>query len=834
MKALIMAGGLGTRLRPLTINYPKPMVPVVNKPMMAHIIELLKKHNVNEMISILYYQPEMIKNYFADGSDFNVRMEYVDAVEDFGTAGSIKNAEPGINETFMVISGDVLTDFDLTAALKFHKAKKALATMVLTRVANPLAYGVVITDKDGMIERFLEKPVWGEVFSDTVNTGIYILDPKIFEFIPEKKEFDFSRNLFPHLLESKQALYGYIADGYWKDIGDLAEYRIAHQDILTGKVQVKIPGNKLNTIGRDIWVGEDSEIDKQADLKGGVVIGKNCVIKHGAEIVNSVIGDNVQIEEGAKIINSVIWDNTHIGAKAELKENIIGKGVDIRRQAFIQDGVVIADECVIGEEARIKVNIKLWPHKVVDDGATLSTSLVWGEKWSKTLFGAYGISGLANIEMTPEFVAKVGAAYGAFLGKGATVMTSRDSHKASRMINRSFICGLLSSGVNVKDLRNIPTPLLRYNLGKEGEKGGIHVRKSPYDPQVIDIKFFDIGGVDLSFNKEKSIEQLFFREDFRRAKVEDTGELTFPGRIIEDYKEGFLNSIDHKAISQTRLRVVIDYAFGDGATLFPSILGDLGCEVISLNANINPARFTKSEDEFHQAWKKLADITVALKADVGFMLDTGGEKLFLVDEQGQIVSDDKALDLVATLIMREKKGAKIGIPVTASKIIEEMGKKYHAEVIRTKTSPRSIMEQALKKEQDLLGDNLGGFIFPHFMGAFDAMFSLAKILELMVKQNVRLHQLSEELPKIHIRKERVPCTWAAKGTVMRNIVQRAKDDGEKMELIDGVKIINKDYWVLLIPDPDKPFFNIYVESESSSKILEVINKYKNRVLECQS
>ncbi len=833
MKALIMAGGLGTRLRPLTINYPKPMVPVVNKPMMVHIVELLKQHGFKEMSSILYFQPEMIKNYFGDGNSFGIKMDYVDAVEDFGTAGSVKNAEKSIKETFIVISGDVLTDFNLTEALKYHKAKKALATMVLTRVNNPLAYGVVITDKDGRIERFLEKPVWGEVFSDTVNTGIYILEPQIFEFIPEKKEFDFSRNLFPQLLEGKQNLFGYIADGYWKDIGDLNEYRIAHQDILTGKVKVEIPGNKLNTIGRDIWVGEDSEIDKQANLKGGVVIGKNCIVKAGAEIVNSVIGDNTQVEESAKIYNSVIWENSHIGRKAELRENIICKGVDIRAKAFIQNGVVIADECVIGEEARIKDNVKLWPHKVVEDGSTLSSSLVWGEKWSKTLFGAYGISGLANIEMTPEFVAKVGAAYGAYLGKGSTVMTSRDSHKASRMINRAFICGLLSSGVNVKDLRAIPIPLLRYNIGKEGERGGIHVRKSPYDSQVIDIKFFDIGGVDLSFNKEKSIEQLFFREDFRRAKVEDTGDLSFPGRVIEDYKEGFLNAIDHKAISQARLRIVIDYAFSDAATLFPSILGDLGCEVIALNANIDASKITKSAEEFDASWKKLADATIALKADIGFMLDTGAEKVFLVDEKGKMVSDEIALALIAALVMRNKKDASIAVPVTATAVIEEVAKKYHGQILRTKTTARSIMEQALRKEQDLLGDNLGGFIFPNFLGAFDGMFVIAKIMELLAKQNIRLHALSQELPPIHIHKERVPCTWSAKGTVMRNLIQLAKDEGAKFELLDGVKIYDNEFWALLIPDPDKPFFNIYVESASGNKAKEIFSKYKTKIAQWQ-
>lgn len=833
MKVLIMAGGLGTRLRPLTVNYPKPMVPVVNKPMMAHIVELLKKHGFDKMVSVLYYQPEMVKNYFGDGSSFGVTMDYVDAVEDFGTAGSIKNTEKSIAETFLVISGDVLTDFDLTEAVKFHKAKKALATMVLTRVDNPLAYGVVITGKDGRIERFLEKPVWGEVFSDTINTGIYILEPKIFEYIPENKEFDFSRNLFPFLLENKQSLYGYVADGYWRDIGDLAEYRLAHLDILTGKVQVNIPGTKLNTIGRDVWVGEDSEVDKNAILQGGVIIGKNCVIRAGAKIINSVIGDNTQIEEGARVYNSVIWQNVHIGQKAELKENIVGHGVDIRQRAFLQDGVVVADECVIGEEARIRANVKLWPHKMVEDGATLSSSLVWGEKWSKSLFGDYGISGLANIEMTPEFVAKVGAAYGAYLGKGATVLTSRDSHKASRMINRAFICGLLSSGVHVKDLRAIPIPLLRYNVGKEGESGGIHVRKSPYDPQIIDFKFFDVGGVDLSSQKEKSIEQLFFREDFRRANVEDTGELTFPGRVIEDYKEGFLNALDAKAIRQAQLRVVIDYAFGDASTLFPALLGELGCEVIALNANIDPSKITKTAEEFQHAWERLAEATVALRADIGFMLDTGAEKVFLVDERGRVITDDEALALIATLVLRSKKNACVAVPVTAAKVIEEVAAKYKGSVLRTKTTSRAIMEQALRKEQDLLGDNMGGFIFPYFLGAFDAMFSIAKILELLAKQDVRLHQLKEELPPITIRKERVPCTWSAKGTVMRNLIQTAKEESQKYELIDGVKIYKQDYWVLLVPDPDKPFFHIYIESDMPEKTEEVISKYKNKIAQWQ-
>jgi len=834
MKVVIMAGGFGTRLRPLTCNYPKPMVPMVNKPMLQHIVELLHKYNLKEMISLLFYQPEVIKNYFKDGIDFGIKMSYVDAVEDWGTAGSVKNAKNFLKEPFLVISGDVLTDFNLEEAIKFHKAKKALATMVLTRVRNPLAYGVVITDKHGKIEKFLEKPVWGEVFSDTVNTGIYLFEPEVLEYIPEEKEFDFSRHLFPLLLNEDLPLYGYIADGYWRDVGNLTEYRLTHLDILRGEVRVNIAGEKLDTVGKDIWIGENSRVENFSNLKGGVVIGNNCVIEKDVFISDSVIGDNSVVEEGANIVKSVIWNDVHIGRKAELKENIIGSGTQIKAKAFIQDGAVIADKCVVGEDSLVKANVKMWPNKIVEDGATLSTSLVWGEKWAKNLFGAYGITGLGNIEISPEFAAKVGAAYGAYLGKGSVVVTSRDTHKTSRMINRAIICGLLSSGVDVKDLRAVPMPAMRYTVGKRGEKGAIHTRKSPYDPQLIDIKFCDAGGIDLSAGKEKSIEQLFFREDFRRVSVEETGELTFPARIIESYKESFLDYIDAETIKKANFKIVIDYAFGDSSTLFPSILGELGCEVIALNAYLDETKITKTADEFNKSLKQMSDTVVSLGAGVGFMLDTGAEKIFLSDEKGNILKDDLALAVISLLVSRslDKKG-KIAVPVTASRVIEKIAKQHNVKVIRTPNSQRLITAIAAKKEIDFLGDNSGGFIFPHFLGAFDAMLSVVKILELMAKQNITLNKLVQEVPKFNVWHERVPCSWGNKGKVMRNLMQMAQEEKLNIESLEGVKIYDGEDWILLLPDADKPFFHIYVETASSSKAQSLIEEYKEKITKWQ-
>ncbi len=256
MKAVIMAGGEGTRLRPLTCNRPKPMVPVVNKPVMEHIIDLLKKHNLTDIAVTLQYMPELIKEFFHDGNEFGVNMRYYIEQTPLGTAGSVKNAEEFLNDTFVVISGDALTDIDLSKAIEFHFNKGSIATLILKRVDVPLEYGVVVTNDEGRITRFLEKPSWGEVFSDTVNTGIYILSPEVLGYFNKNEMFDFSKDLFPILLKEEKPIYGFITEDYWCDIGDLRAYNQVHMDILDGKVKVVIPGKEIR---EGVWVDEGTE-----------------------------------------------------------------------------------------------------------------------------------------------------------------------------------------------------------------------------------------------------------------------------------------------------------------------------------------------------------------------------------------------------------------------------------------------------------------------------------------------------------------------------------------------------------------------------------------------
>src|SRR5258706_3557775 len=348
MRAIIMAGGFGTRLRPLTVNIPKPMVPMANKPMMEHIVTLLKQNGFDDLLVMLYCRPDVIIRHFGDGAAFGVKMEYLRPQADLGTAGCVKFAEKHLKDTFLVISGDLLTDFNLKAALAAHRQKKAVGTLVLTRSSNPLAFGVVIVNEDGRIQRFLEKPSWGEVFSDTINTGIYLLEPSVLRDIPTDRDFDFSKNLFPALLAANAPLYGHIAEGYWKDVGDLTEYRLAHSEILDQLVKIPLPGQKRKNKDAVAYIGSKSEVSPKAILDGINVIGEGCVIDDRVKLTNCVLGRRVKIQSGADLTGCVLWDDVVIGDDTTIQEAVLGARTQVADNAHIGEGAIVGDDCEIG------------------------------------------------------------------------------------------------------------------------------------------------------------------------------------------------------------------------------------------------------------------------------------------------------------------------------------------------------------------------------------------------------------------------------------------------------------------------------------------------------
>src|SRR4030095_5929279 len=322
MQAVVMAGGFGTRLRPLTANIPKPMTPLLNKPIIEHIIELLKRHDITDLILILYHQAEVIRDYFKDGKKFGVKITYVKPDADYGTAGAVYSGYELINSSFIIISGDVVTDFNLTHAIKFHEKKNSCATLVLTRAKNPLQVGIVLTDKGGKITKFFEKPSWSEVFSDTINTGIYVLEKETLGLVPKargnKPDCDFSKDLFPYLLRNKMPLYGSIENGYWRDIGSLDDYINTNIEALRGKIDLPLAKGIIkngNVIERGTKIARNAKVT-------GSIIGAQCRIGKDAVIKDSIIWNNTSIESGSKINYSVICNNVKVRQNCRINENV--------------------------------------------------------------------------------------------------------------------------------------------------------------------------------------------------------------------------------------------------------------------------------------------------------------------------------------------------------------------------------------------------------------------------------------------------------------------------------------------------------------------------------
>src|SRR5919199_1465745 len=324
MKAVIMAGGKGTRLRPLTSKQPKTMVPIVNTPCMEHIVNLLKDHGFEDILATLEFMPEVIQEYFGDGSGWGVRMEYSVEEEPLGTAGSVKFAEDWLTERFVVISGDALTDVDLGEAVAFHEERGAEATLVLKEVEDPSEFGIVMVEDDGRVSGFLEKPDEEEVFSHTANTGIYILEPGVLKDIPEGQEYDFAEQLFPKLLEDGRPMYGYVMEGYWEDIGNIEQYMGAQKDVLDGRVRgVRPPGERLQ---EDVYVGRDVRVDED-QLEGPVVLGDNVWLSSSARVgPYSVLGPNVSVEVGASVERSTRGEGSSFGGGAGPYGGLIGRG----------------------------------------------------------------------------------------------------------------------------------------------------------------------------------------------------------------------------------------------------------------------------------------------------------------------------------------------------------------------------------------------------------------------------------------------------------------------------------------------------------------------------
>jgi mannose-1-phosphate guanylyltransferase/phosphomannomutase len=824
-----MAGGEGSRLRPLTLARPKPMLPVVNRPVLGHILYLLKQHGITDVVMTLQYLAAQIQDYYGDGKTLGMKIGYVVEESPLGTAGSVKNAESLLvdHEPFLVISGDALTDFDLSALIRYHRDRAAALTMALYRVQDPLEYGVINALEDGRVAHFLEKPSWGGVTSDTVNTGIYMVQPEVLARIPSGQRVDWSQDVFPGMMARREALYGYTAEGYWCDIGTMSEYVRANADLLNGRLNL---GDLGTRIGPDIWIEGTADIAPDAQLIGPIYLGDGVKIKRGAFIHGpAVIRDYTVMDERSRVSRSIVWRNCYIGEGAALHGAVVGRQCSFKSRAMVFEGAVVGDGTVVGEDAIIQAGVKIWPNKEVENGATVSHSIIWGSQGRRVLFGRYGVTGVVNVDLTPDFVARLGAAFGSVLPKGSMVTINRDPHRSPRMIKRALISGLPSASINVVDLQVLPIPIARYYTRARNAAGGIHVRLSPYDQRVVDIRFIGSDGLNLTHEQERKVERVFFGEDYRRAYLEEIGNIEYAPDAVEAYRQGYLQALDAAAIRSAKLKVVIDYAHAPAADVMPQLLDALEVEAVPLNARVEAGKVSILQDEFRAGRAQLARITQVVDGiSLGVRLDVGGEKLFVADDRGDTVSDPVMCAAMAALVFRTYPGSTVVVTVDQPLLYERLAAQYGGHVHRCPTDAQALMQAAAHNSAIMAGDGTGYFIFPALHPAIDGLFALGKLLEMLARLQTRLSDVIADLPPFHMATGKVDGVWETKGRIMHCLIRQFSK--LRVETIDGVKIfLNDREWVLIRPENDTAAYHLVAEARSPQAAQEIIADYSGIV-----
>jgi mannose-1-phosphate guanylyltransferase / phosphomannomutase len=812
MKAIIMAGGQGTRLRPLTSDQPKPMIRIVNLPCMEHIVNLLARHNFTDIAVTLQFMPEEIQDYFGDGSDWGVNMRY--SIEDApaGTAGSVKMAEKQLgleDERLLIISGDALTDADLSELVSFHEEKDAEVTMVLKSVESPLDFGIVITEEDGRISRFLEKPAWGQVFSDTVNTGIYLLEPSVMGEIPdpEEGEYDFSKELFPKLLEQERRLYGFVTDAYWEDIGTLEQYALAQRDVLDGKVrEVRPPGIRLR---ENIYVGKRAQVDDE-ELEGPVVIGDNVRIDERAEISPyTVIGSNVVIAAGAAVERSIVAEGTYIGEGTELIDTVVGRNSYVQARARILERSALGDDVIVGEGAAISPDVKVYPHKTIESGANVTQSLIYETMGLRTVFKGGVVSGKFNVDLTPEFVVRLASSFGSTLDPGAVVTLGRDSSLAAQVAKRAMTAALLGTGINVRDLRAAHAGVIRHDVLAGKSSAGAHTRAGD-DPDDIEILFFSSDATPMTESEQREVEKVFVREEYRRAHGDDIGQLIYPGRAVEQFVERIERAAAREKTSSAT--VVVDFYGGVANLVAGRVFSRLGINAVVMegfaNANAVGGAVRRNLEE---TIERVARIVPTVEAAYGAVVGPEAEYVQFVDDKGEFVPPDVML----ACLMDRLRPQKVVLPINLShayvKLVEDNG----GAVEMSRTGLDNVAIKAARSRADLAGLADGRYVFPAFLPAPDCFMTLARALEAF--RDAPLSQIRATFGERfgNVARERLECPWSAKGRVMRGLAERFGGDPDAI-LTDGVRLNVEGGWVLMLPDPDNPVFYVYAEPDGTN------------------
>ncbi len=758
MKAVIMAGGEGTRLRPLTCATPKPMVPVLDRPVMAYALELLKRHGVCEAAVTLMYLPERVTDYFGDGNEFGVKLTYYTEPKPLGTAGSVRQAQDMLTETFVVLSGDGLTDCDLGEALEFHREKKALATMVLKKVKTPLEYGVVCTGGDGRVERFVEKPGWGEVCSDAVNTGIYILEPEALKLIPEGKAFDFGRELFPQMVEQGLPVYGYQMDGYWCDIGDASAYLRAHIDLMDGKLKLGIPfkSGAVNKMS-------GAFVDKSSVLEAPCYIAAGARVEAGARIgPYTVLSSGSHVGPDASVKRSILLRGASAHARAQLRGAILMGAAQAGEGSCAFEESVLGEGALLGDGAVLMPGVRVWPHKEIEDGERVDANVVWGGAPARRFeSGVFPLGAPAQAVRDAQSFAES--------MRMRDVVVARDQSAVAQACHRAVVAGLMAQGVQVIDIGAATLSETRYALLSIKADGAMHVSLNALTP-------LDGHGALLTRENSRKLLGALSREDYAMP----FSGMTRPPRVMTGIDMLYVAHVAQWSRAhferEQAPQVAIYSPHEQLLSLCERAFRMAGCQV-------------RAEWE-----EELMDLG---PGEIGIWLGDNGEKCAFAGEDGMLTEAERTLLL--SFVALERGAKQLILPRGATRAAEELAVGYDANLIWT-ASDRSTWQHALLEQES-----------DQFMLHFDGIASALAVIWTLKRKGLTLRGATRMLPQIHRKSFVIPVELKEKGRLLRMLAEAMPD----ADLTDGVTVEREGGWAWINPAGDKRECVVMAESRDA-------------------
>ena len=780
MKAVIMAGGEGTRLRPVTCDLPKPMVQVLGKPVMEYAIELLKKHGITDIAVTLHYLPDVIRGWFGDGASRGVNMQYFVEETPLGTAGSVRAARAFLNEPFVVISGDALTDIDLSQAMDFHQQHHADVTIVLKSVETPVEFGVVIAGDDGRIARFMEKPAWRDVFSDTVNTGIYIIEPQVMDRIADGAKADFSKDLFPALMKDQARMFGFVTEGYWCDIGNPAQYASAQFDILDGRVQVDFG---LPEIQPGVFVHPNASISSDALLVRPCALMDGSTLNGGCTVgPYAIVGRHCIVERGTSVEHSVLLDDVLVGASARINQAVVCDGAAIGERVMVRDGAVIGAAARICSDSSVGRNVSIWPGITVERHAQVRATQQRGSRYPQSVFDESGICGVFNDDITAESAARLAMALGTSLMRGGRVGVATWGDNTSVLLREAFDAGLLSTGVCCVDMGKLALPAARFATKRLRLDGAVHIHANGGN---ISITIMDCKGANVDSALEKKIEDNLIKGSFRKASTEEIADIINISGIGIFYEQELFGGEEHNAAKDRTIGV-----YGPDEDLNQQtehVLEEMGYTCRSCSTDTSIAQAAKR--------------ALAEAMQIGLYQDKAGNEFALIDEQGGVYEGDKLAVLLAMVAVdRGVTSGTVPLPVMANSRFDSLAGGRGVNVERTEAGRSDWLRRACHSTDERM-------CYLFYDGAYAAM-SLVQTLD---KEHMSLSAYAGRIPEIFTRSEFVECPLEKRGLAMKTLYT----DYGSSETYGGALISNERGRVFITPDKQSSRFRVVAEAASA-------------------